>query len=103
MAGIAQQHGIQFILVSIGQLYRPEEIAAAQAIDPSYDPAYFDSDLADLAAKDGFMHAGLYEAFRRHYEQNGQPLRWSHWNYAGHEVVAETMADVLRPLVGVEQ
>ena len=103
MAGIAQQHGIQFILVSIGQLYRPEEIAAAQAIDPSYDPAYFDSDLADLAAKDGFMHAGLYEVFRQHYEQNGQPLRWSHWNYAGHEVVAETMADVLRPLVGVEQ
>ena len=77
MAGIAQQNGIQFILVSIGQLYRPEEIAAAQAIDPSYDPAYFDSDLADLAAKDGFMHAGLYEVF-------GNTTNRTASRYAGH-------------------
>ncbi|MFH1502034.1 MAG: hypothetical protein ABIG03_03210 [Candidatus Eisenbacteria bacterium] len=47
-------------------------------------------------------YLGLHEAFESSWREDGVPLHWGHWNYAGHRVVAGALSDRLRSLLARE-
>ena len=100
MAEHCKQKGIPFMLVTIdNDAYRPEEENRYKSIDPTFDANYFEDDLGNYAVSLNIEYLGLQRAFRKAYENTGIPLHWGHWNYQGHEVVANALADKLKSVI----
>jgi hypothetical protein len=85
----------QFILMSVPLVYEDAEIARLRALDASFDPDYFDRDLSALADSSGFTLVPLTEAFSARRRETRGPLHWAHWNYAGHRLVGEVLAEAI--------
>ena len=45
-------------------------------------------------------YVGLQRWFQHRYEAAGRPLHWGHWNYEGHEAVAEALAEAIEQMTG---
>jgi hypothetical protein len=91
------QHTIPFVLASVNlAAYTPERIERIKKIDSTFDPLFFDRDLGQFAEKHGFRFIGLQAVFQDFYLKNGRPLQWTHWNYEGHRIVAQIVAESLR-------
>lgn len=95
-AGACRARGIDFLLVGQTSAYTDESIDLFRAIDPSYDPEGLDHDLGGWARARGIRYLGLQGPFRERYLATGERLHWSHWNYAGHRVVASVLVRFLR-------
>jgi hypothetical protein len=69
------------------------------AADPSFDPGFFETDLAQYADSLGVEYLGLQTPFREHARAGGASLRWHHYNYAGHRVVARALSSKLARII----
>jgi hypothetical protein len=95
MAEHSDSRGVDFMLVCGDIVYTTEEIDRYTAVDATFDPEYFEKDLADFAASLGVHYLGLQTPFREHVLAGGGPLHWEHYNYAGHRVVARVLIEKL--------
>lgn len=89
MNSFCRKRAIHFVLVSLST---PDYQAPIQRkhrqLDPSFSPYFFDEDLEHFAEEQGIPFVGLQKIF----EQTDAPLFWSHLNYQGHKVIAQTLA-----------
>jgi lysophospholipase L1-like esterase len=98
MAVFASSAKLPMLLVTLDNpAYRPEIEAQFREADPSFDPGCFENDMRLLAQSINIYHLGLQTVFRRAYQTDGKSLHWNggHWNYAGHRIVAEALAQEL--------
>jgi hypothetical protein len=91
MAEYCQRGQIQFMLACIDGVYKTEDIAQFQRLDPTFDPDFFERDLEGFAHALGVSFLGLQTRFREYYARTGEELHWGHWNYAGHRLVAREL------------
>lgn len=93
-AALCRDRGIPFTLVLVDyDGASPEAAAKLAALAPSFDPLWFEKDLRDAAARDGYGFLGLQSFFRGLYAAGGTDYHWQHWNYAGQAAVARALAD----------
>lgn len=90
-----RRNGMDYLLVCADWVYKAEDIARYRNIDESFDPAWFEDDLARLADSVDAGYLGLQRVFARRYAATGRPLHWAHWNYEGHRVVAEALTGAI--------
>jgi hypothetical protein len=91
-------NGVACVLMSVPLVYEHDELLACRALDPSFDPNFFDRELGALADTTGATFVALTERFARRNRVGGERLHWSHWNYAGHREVAAALIDALDTL-----
>ena len=94
MVEFCKDRNTEFLLVCMPDAYHADDITALQNIDPGFDRQFFERDLRNLAASLQVHFLSLQEPFERAAAQ-GQDLRWVHWNYAGHRLVAEELSSQL--------
>lgn len=90
MAFACRERGILFELGSVPLVYAPDDVARAKEADPSFNPGYFDEDLAALARAGGFVYVPMTAQFALR-SLRGEKLQWQHWNYRGHETAFELL------------
>ncbi len=90
MASACTSRGVLFELGSVPLVYEPDAVARAKEADPSFNPGYFDEDLAALARAEGFVYVPMTAGFALRALQ-GMDLQWQHWNYRGHQAAFETL------------
>jgi hypothetical protein len=95
MTRVLASRGVAFVVMSVPLVYDDAAIAQLRKIDDSWDPKYFDRDLAALADSSEFVFVPLTEAFSEHRRRGGEPLHWAHWNYAGHRLVGRVLAEAV--------
>ena len=92
MAQWCKDRDIEFVLVAINtDAYLPEKELQYKVHDSSFDGNYFEDDLKIFADSIEIDYLGLQRLFQR----AGERLHWSHWNYRGHEVVAEAVTGIV--------
>jgi hypothetical protein len=96
MSAKCQQLHARFLLISINlaDCY-PPKANELRAMDPTFNPNFFDENLAEFAAQNRIEFIGLQRIFTDEYQKNGKHLQWGHWNYDGHRLVARVLADYL--------
>jgi len=99
MANYCQQRGVRFLLVCGDAAYEPEDVLRRSASDTTFDPHFFESDLAQYADTLGVDYLGLQTPFEEHARAGGGPLYWGHYNYAGHRVAARALSDKLAGII----
>jgi hypothetical protein len=99
MAGYCAEHGARFLLVCGDTVYMPEDIRRRAAVDSTFDPDFFEKDLAQYADSLGVEYMSLQTPFREHASAGGSSLHWGHYNYAGHRVVARKLREKLDAIV----
>jgi len=99
MADYCRERGVRFLLVCGDTVYEPERIRETAALDPTFDPGFFEVDLAELADSLGVGYLGLQTPFREHAGAGGGSLHWSHYNYDGHRVVARVLSNKLAEII----
>jgi hypothetical protein len=87
-----------FVLMSVPVAYEDADVAELRAREGTFDPDFFDRDLAAMADTAGFAFIPLTEAFAKRSREIRSRLHWAHWNYAGHRLVGETLADTISAL-----
>jgi hypothetical protein len=92
MARMCQTNGIRFELACVPLAYRPEDVEHLRSVDASFDPEFFDRDLAALADSSGFSFTPLTADFALR-SRRGVKLQWQHWNYAGHRAAFRRLLD----------
>jgi len=90
MAFACRERGILFELGSVPLVYEQDAVVRAKEADPSFNPGYFDEDLAALAEAGGFVYVPMTAGFALRSLQ-GVKLQWQHWNYRGHEAAFELL------------
>jgi len=93
IASRCREEGIPFGIVCSNWIYEADQIRRFRGMDSSFDPDYFENDLAALADSLGISFVGVQSTFRRDHAAHGEPLTWGHWNYRGHRIVAGLLAD----------
>jgi hypothetical protein len=91
-AARCRERGIGFVLTAVPWVYRPEAADRYRGADPTFDPHFFDDDLAAWADSTGVEYLGLQRPFERRYAETGERLHWDHWNYAGHRLAGRVLA-----------
>jgi hypothetical protein len=90
MAHACKARGVRFELASVPLVYADEDVARCRAIDPTFDPGFFDRDLAALATAGGFSFYPMTAEFAAR-SGNGVRLQWQHWSYLGHQAAFEVL------------
>jgi len=91
-------HDVACVFMAVPLAYERDEVLACRALDPTFDPGFFDRELEALADTTGATAIALTERFARRDEVGGGRLRWAHWNYAGHREVARVLVEAIRRL-----
>jgi len=100
IAEYCKEKGIQFMLITINtNAYIPEVENKYKLIDPTFNPNFFEDDLGNFTQSINVEYLGLQRKFRESYENRGVFLHWRHWNYEGHKVVANMLADKLKSII----
>lgn len=99
MAEYCGQRGVRFLLVCGDIACGPGEIERIESIDPTFDPRFFEADLAALADSLEIDYLGLQTPFMEYVRAGGGRLRWDHYNYTGHRVVARVLSDRLAGII----
>ena len=118
MAALLKSRDIVMVLVVLDiPAYIPEIEARYKALEPAFDPLFFEHDLENFARQHGIEFVGLQSLFRKNYVQTG-PLHFSnrapikyweygahsgHWNYEGHELVARALSEKLGRILSISQ
>lgn len=92
---------ILFLLVSIDSIkfLKDKDKEKFKAMDPSFDPFFFETDLRYYAEALNIEYIGLQSVFDKDLKENGEDLHWVHWNYRGHELVAKVLHDKLSSIL----
>lgn len=104
MSEYCKEEGMEFVLVTVDiQAYVPEAEKQLKLVDSTFNSNFFEDDLRDFAESIEIEYLGLQRIFRQSFIDTGVLLRWGkdwknwgHWNYEGHEVVAEALANKLK-------
>lgn len=99
MAEYCGQRKIRFLLICASDVYKPEDEQRRREVDPTFRADYFDTDLRALADSLQFDYISLHDPFENYYRRTKHSLNWSHWNYAGHRVVAGELVDKVESIV----
>jgi len=91
-------HDVECVLMSVPLAYEHGEVLACRALDPTFDPGFFDRELGALADTTGATAVALTERFVRWDLAGDGRLQWAHWNYAGHRVVATALVEAAEAL-----
>jgi hypothetical protein len=109
MSEFCRKRGIRFMLVDLDiEAYRPDIEQKWVAIDPTFDRNFYEDDLGRFAKSLGVDYLGLQRPFRTAYTRTRQPLHWEkqghwgHWNYKGHELVADLLSNKLSTIIQEE-
>jgi lysophospholipase L1-like esterase len=102
-----KKNGMKFMLVVVDDVsYMPEYEKKYKDIDSSIYSFFFDDDLGQFAKLIGAEYIGLTRLFRKYCDEYGSALHWQragytygHWNYKGHEIVAETIVAKLKQII----
>lgn len=92
----------RMMLVCTDWVYRREDIRRWSGVDDTFDARFFERDLAKLSKQLGIRYVGLQTPFEDYNEGTGRALHWKHWNYEGHRLVADILADRLAPIVAAK-
>jgi len=95
MVEFCRARGTQFLLVCMPEAYKASEFSALQEIDPRFDRHFFEDDLRRYAELLQVHFLSLQTPFEEA-AAKGQELRWVHWNYAGHRLVADVLMRRIR-------
>jgi lysophospholipase L1-like esterase len=106
IAEICKQEKIRFMLVTIDNpAYLSETRGEYTRMDPSFNANYIDDDLANYAGWLSIEYLGLQRIFSDFNKNTGLFLHWhknkGHWNYQGHEVVANALSDKLKQIINL--
>jgi len=100
MAGYCRDMGSDFMLVCMATpTYIPKNEKKYISMDSTFDSNFFEDDLEQYTKTLGVEYLGLQRVFRQAYESKRTKLHWGHWNYQGHEVVAEALINKLHSVV----
>jgi hypothetical protein len=100
MAEYCKTKDIRFILVTINNdAYMPEIEKQYKLIDSTFDANFFEDDLGDFSKLISIEYLGLQRIFRDYFENNGVSLHWNHWNYEGHNLVADALTKKLKSII----
>jgi hypothetical protein len=91
MHDVCAAHGVDMMLMVAPLVYEDEVEAALRDIDPSFRPDFFEHDLEGFARRIGVGFVPLQAAFERRHRLTRERLRWAHWDYAGHRLVAREL------------
>ncbi len=104
MTEFCKKKGIRFMLVTINlETYIPAVEDEFKSIDPTFNTYFFEDDLREYASSIGIDYLGLQRIFRKYYSASSESLQWGHWNYRGHEVVANTLTEKLRTILSQKE
>lgn len=118
---VGDAHG-RLVVMAVPIAYEQEDLARLRALAPDFNPNYFDQSLANtvrgalgpVSAYDGvpppfatppdlnprsWRTVALTPAFTAWSATYGDRLHWSHWNYAGHRLAGEVLADTILALM----
>jgi hypothetical protein len=93
IASRCERDAVPLILMCGPTAYRADRIARWRRVAPSFEPDAIEASLRSWAGEDGPDFIGLQALFRERYASGGTDLTWSHFNYAGHRVVARALAE----------
>jgi hypothetical protein len=104
MSEYCKEEGMEFVLVTLDiQAYVPEVENQLKLVDSTFNSNFFEDHLKDFAESIDIEHLGLQRIFRQSFVDTGVHLHWGkdwkswgHWNYEGHEVVAEALTNKLK-------
>lgn len=101
MADFCFERKIKFMLVTIndGDTYLPEVEKKYKSINATFNASFFEDDLREYAKSLNIEYLGLQSIFRESYKNSGVLLHWGHWNYQGHQIVAEALYDKLNKII----
>ena len=100
MVQYCKENKWEFVLVCLDTpAYITEREEKLKKVDDTFNLNFFDDDLNIYAKELGIDFIGLQRRFRQYYEETAKPLHLGHWDYQGHECVAETLVDKLQPLI----
>ena len=102
MLSFCKEEEIVFVLMGLDDVYATEDIEYYVSQNPSFNPSYFDSDLALFSQSQGIEYIGLQAPFQHAYLEKKALLHFEnlgHWNYNGHKLVAETILQKLHQLL----
>jgi hypothetical protein len=100
IAATCSEANVELVLLCFPtDAHLPEREREYVATDSTFNPNFFDDDLARLSSALGIHYLGLQRVFRREYERNRRPLHWKHLNYEGHRITASELSKTLRPLL----
>jgi hypothetical protein len=68
-------------------------------IDSSFNPFFFEDDLAALSSTLQIDYLGLQRVFRDEYRRNDLPLQWVHLNYEGHRVAGHALSEKIHSML----
>ncbi|MCK4666781.1 SGNH/GDSL hydrolase family protein [Candidatus Dependentiae bacterium] len=95
-----KEHKKQFLLVLIDDpSYLPDNEKKYLKLDPSFSWNYFENDLQSFSMSHNINFLSLQTIARKSYLQNKIELHWSHWNYQGHEFVAQSLANKIKIII----
>ena len=103
MSEYCKVNGIRFMIVCIDTEYLPENEKVYTAIDSTFNVNFFEDDLKVYAKLLDTEYLGLQRILRHSYERDRIPLHWGHWNYQGHEVVANAIVDKLKSIIELNE
>ena len=96
MSEYCNERDIRFMIVCTNTgAYIPEKADEFATVDATFNANFFEDDLKNFAGLLGVEYLGLQREFSSFYERNRIPLHWGHWNYEGHRVVADALANKL--------
>lgn len=107
MSEYCKEEGMQFVLVTLDiPAYIPKVESQLTLIDSTFNTNFFEDDLKDFAKSINIEYFGLQRVFRQFFNKTDIYLRWGkdwkswgHWNYEGHKVVANALADKLEAIL----
>jgi len=91
MADMCIKQGARLVLASVPVAYDPADVKKAREADPTFDPEYFEKDLAAFASSQNIAFVELGSEFRDA-AARGESLQWTHWSYAGHALAGRLIA-----------
>jgi hypothetical protein len=99
MAHECEARGIRFVLTSVPLVYEDDAVARLRAADSSFDPGFFDRNLAAMADSSGFSFRPMTAEFASR-SRHGLQLQWQHWNYSGHQAAFDLLLGPMIPPPG---
>jgi hypothetical protein len=91
---------IRFMIVCLDtSAHLPENEEKYATLDSTFNANFFEDDLKIYAKVLNVEYLGLQRIFSHSYECSRIPLHWDHWNYEGHEVVANALANKLKSII----
>jgi len=110
MADHCREEAIRLVLVLPDMpTYLPQVKKRCRAADPTFDPDFFENDLAEFVHALDVEFIGFQKLFRKVFEDTGKYLhwgnwqRWGHWNYEGHRTVADVLSERIEHIINPTQ